>query len=79
MRDVPMMNVGQDALNLDLPAPPVALARMTALLAEPSCDLDSLSELIESDMALASALLITVHSVLFNLSGRIQTVREAIT
>ncbi len=52
---------------------------MTALLAEPSCDLDSLSELIESDMALASALLRTVNSALFNLSGRIQTVREAIT
>jgi len=73
------MDAGRCVLDLDLPAPPVALVRMTALLAEPSCDLDSLSELIESDMALASALLRTVNSALFNLSGRIQTVREAIS
>lgn len=52
---------------------------MTALLAQPDCDLDDLGDLIESDMSLASALLRTVNSSLFNLSGRVQTVREAIT
>lgn len=69
---------GRSALQLDLPAPPAALARMTALLAQPSCDLETLSDLIESDMALASALIKTVNSALFKLVGRIQTVREAI-
>lgn len=74
-----LTNPARSALDEDLPAPPAALLRMTALLGEPTCDLDSLSELIESDMALASALLKTVNSALFKLSGRIQTVREAIT
>jgi len=72
------MDAGRSALDLDLPAPPAALAQMAALLAQPTCDLATLSELIESDMALASALLRTVNSALFKLSGRIQTVREAV-
>ena len=64
---------------MDLPSPPAALVRMAALLAQPTCDLDNLGDLIESDMSLAAALLRTVNSALFNLSGRVQTVREAIT
>lgn len=52
---------------------------MATLLAHPACDLDDLGDLIESDMSLASALLRTVNSSLFVLSGRVQTVREAIT
>lgn len=70
---------GREALDLQMPVPPAALVQMSALLAEPVCDLDSLSELVEGDMALAAALLRTVNSSLFSLSGRIQTVREAIT
>jgi HD-like signal output (HDOD) protein len=66
-------------LDMDLPTPPLALVRMAALLAQPDGDLDDLGDLIESDMALASALLRTVNASLFNLSGRVQTVREAIT
>ncbi len=66
-------------MDLELPPPPAALVRMATLLAQPACDLDDLGELIESDMSLASALLRTVNSSLFNLSGRVQTVREAIT
>lgn len=73
------MNTARQALELDLPAPPKALVRMTALVAQPGCDLDELGDLIESDMALASALLRTVNSSLFNLSGRVHTVRAAIT
>ncbi len=73
------MNAGLLALDMDLPTPPAALVRMATLLAQPACDLDDLGELIESDMSLASALLRTVNSSLFNLSGRVQTVREAIT
>ena len=73
------MKTGQLALAMELPTPPAALVRMAALLAQPTCDLDDLGELIESDMSLASALLRTVNSSLFNLSGRVQTVRDAIT
>lgn len=73
------MNTGPLALDVDLPTPPDALVRMAALLARPECDLDELGELIESDMSLASALLRSVNSSLFNLSGRVQTVREAMT
>ena len=73
------MKTGRLALDLELPTPPAALVRMAALLAQPACDLDELGELIESDMSLASALLRTVNSALFGLSGRVQTVREAIT
>jgi HD-like signal output (HDOD) protein len=73
------MKTGRLALDMELPTPPAALLRMAALLAQPECDLDDLGELIESDMSLASALLRTVNSSLFNLSGRVQTVREAIT
>lgn len=67
------------ALSLDLPSPPACLAEMQRLLARPVCDMPSLGRLIESDMALASAVLKTVNSSLFGLSGRVQTVREAIT
>lgn len=70
---------GREALDLELPAPPATLVRMSSLLADPVCDLDSLSELIEGDMTLAAALLRTVNSAFFRLSGRVQTVREAIT
>lgn len=72
------MNASQ-ALSLDLPSPPACLAEMQRLLARPVCDMQSLGRLIESDMALASAVLKTVNSSLFGLSGRVQTVREAIT
>jgi len=73
------MHTGRPALDMELPTPPTALLRMTALLAEPACDLEEVGELIQADMSLAAALLRTVNSSLFNLSGRIQTVREAIT
>lgn len=70
---------GQQALNLDLPAPPAALVQMMQLLQQPDCDLDALRRLMETDMALAAALLRSVNSSLFSLKGRIQTVREALT
>lgn len=69
----------QNALSLELPAPPLALLQMAALMAEPTCDLHTLAEIIEADMALSSALLKTVNSAFFKLAGRVQTVREAIT
>jgi HD-like signal output (HDOD) protein len=77
--DESMAGAARHALNLELPAPPLALLQMAALLAEPSCDIDALADIIETDMALSAALLRTVNSAFFKLSGRVQTVREAIT
>jgi HD-like signal output (HDOD) protein len=67
------------ALRLELPSPPACLAEMQHLLAQPVCDMQAVSALIESDMSLAAAVLKTVNSSLFGLSGRVQTVREATT
>lgn len=74
----PDIGAVQHALSLELPALPIALLQMAALMAEPDCDLDSLADVIETDMALAAALLRTVNSAFFRLAGRVQTVREAI-
>ena len=65
-------------LHWDLPAPPANLARLAALLAESGPDIRDIEELIAADMALAAAVLKTVNSSLFGLSGRVQTVREAL-
>lgn len=75
----PPSNSGRHVLSLELPAPPGPLLQMTTLLTAPTPDLDAVSDLIEVDMALASTLLKTVNSAFFRLSGRVQTVREAIT
>jgi HD-like signal output (HDOD) protein len=69
----------RQALRLDLPSPPACLAEMQRLLAQPVCDMQAISALIASDMSLAAAVLKTVNSSLFGLSGRVQTVREATT
>ena len=53
--------------------------RLSLLMAEPEPNLAALSALIESDMALASAVLKAVNSSLYGLSGRVQTVQQSIT
>lgn len=63
----------------ELPTAPVALLKLSGLLGHATLRVDRLAELVESDMALAAALLKTVNSSLFNLSGSIQSVRQAIT
>ena len=66
-------------LEIDIPAQPEALVKLSLLLAEEDVDLKALSSLIESDMALAAAVLKAVNSSLYGLSGRVQSVQQAIT
>jgi HD-like signal output (HDOD) protein len=67
------------SLHIDLPTQPAALLRLSALLADDNSNLQDVGSLIESDMALASAVLKAVNSSLYGLTGRVQTVRQAIT
>ncbi len=67
------------ALNIDIPAQPESLVKLSLLLAEDEVNLQQISVLVESDMALASAVLKAVNSSLYGLSGRVQSVHQAIT
>ena len=67
------------SLNIDVPAQPESLVKLSLLLADEEVNLQALSSLIESDMALASAVLKAVNSSLYGLSGRVQSVQQAIT
>jgi len=67
------------SLNIDIPAQPEALVKLSLLLADEDINLGALSGLIESDMALAAAVLKAVNSSLYGLSGRVQSVQQAIT
>lgn len=62
-----------------LPSPPLGLMRLAGLLAQPVNNVFEIGEAIENDMSLAAAVLKTVNSSMFGLSGRVQTVREAMT
>lgn len=67
------------SLNIDVPAQPEALVKLSLLLADDDINMQALSTLIESDMALAAAVLKAVNSSLYGLAGRVQTVQQAIT
>ncbi len=67
------------SLNIDIPAQPDSLVKLSLLLSEDEVKLQAVSSLIESDMALASAVLKAVNSSLYGLSGRVQSVQQAIT
>ena len=67
------------SLNIDVPAQPESLVKLSALLADEGVNLQAVSALISADMALASAVLKAVNSSLYGLRGRVQTVQEAIT
>lgn len=67
------------SLEIDIPAQPQALVELSLLLAEEEMNLDAVARLIESDMALAAAVLKAVNSSLYGLKGRVQTVHQAIT
>ncbi len=66
-------------LDIDIPSQPEALVKLSLLLAEEEVDFKALAVLIESDMALAAAVLKAVNSSLYGLSGRVQSVQQAIT
>lgn len=67
------------SLNIDIPAEPEALVKLSLLLADEEVNLQAVSGLIESDMALASSVLKAVNSTLYGVSGRVQSVQQAIT
>ncbi len=67
------------SLEIDIPAQPDALVKLSLLLAEDEINLQAAAALIETDMALAAAVLKAVNSSLYGLKGRVQTVQQAIT
>ena len=67
------------SLNIDIPAQPESLVKLSLLLADDEINLQALTSLIASDMALASAVLKAVNSSLYGLRGRVQSVQQAIT
>ncbi len=67
------------SLNIDIPAQPESLVQLSALLVEDEVNLQSVSYLIETDMALAAAVLKAVNSSMYGVSGRVQSVHQAIT
>jgi HD-like signal output (HDOD) protein len=66
-------------LDIDIPSRPDALVRLSLLLSEEDVNLGACAELIESDMALAAAVMKAVNSSMYGLRGRVQTVQQAIT
>jgi HD-like signal output (HDOD) protein len=66
-------------LDIDIPAQPDWLVKLSLLLAEDDVDLQAVSLLISSDMALAAAVLKVVNSARYALRGRVQSVQQAIT
>jgi HD-like signal output (HDOD) protein len=67
------------SLEIDVPSQPEALVKLSLLMAEDGANLGELSALIETDMALASAVLRAVNSSLYGVSGRVQSVQQAVT
>jgi HD-like signal output (HDOD) protein len=67
------------SLEIDIPAQPDALVKLSLLLADEEINLQAASALIETDMALAAAVLKAVNSSLYGLKGRVQSVQQAIT
>lgn len=66
-------------LKIDIPTKPDALVELSLMLADDQVNLQAMSALIASDMALAAAVLKAVNSSLYGLNGRVQTVKQAIT
>lgn len=67
------------SLDIDIPTQPQALLELSLLLAEDEVNLSAAARLIETDMALASAVMKAVNSSMYGLQGRVQSVQEAIT
>ena len=66
-------------LDIEIPTQPEVLVKLSLLMAAEDIDLNAMSQLVESDMALAAAVLKAVNSSLYGLRGRVQTVHQALT
>ena len=67
------------SLEIDIPSQPDVLVRLSLLLADDEVNQQALADLIESDMALAAAVMKAVNSSLYGLAGRVQSVQQALT
>lgn len=65
--------------DIDIPAQPDGLVKLSLLLAEDEIDLHAIGLLISADMALAAAVLKAVNSARYGLRGRVRSVQQAIT
>jgi HD-like signal output (HDOD) protein len=65
-------------LDIELPASPAATLRLTELLADEDTSIPEVAEVIEGDLALASAVVRTVNSAMFGVLRRVETVAEAV-
>ncbi len=66
-------------LQIDIPARPESLVKLSLLMADDDMNLQAASSLIEDDMALAAAVMKAVNSSLYGLKGRVQSVQQAVT
>ncbi|MEY4752473.1 MAG: hypothetical protein RJA44_148 [Pseudomonadota bacterium] len=66
------------ALEVELPACPRTLLELLAMLEDENGSVQNMARLIESDMALASAVVRTVNTAMFGLLRRVETVGEAV-
>jgi len=66
-------------LEIEIPAQPEVLVKLSLLMAAEDVDLTAMSALVEGDMALAASVLKAVNSALYGLRGRVQTVQQALT
>ena len=66
-------------LDINIPSQPQALVRLSLLLAEADMNMQAAASLIETDMALAAAVMKAVNSSLYGLKGRVQSVHQAIS
>jgi HD-like signal output (HDOD) protein len=67
------------SLDITIPAQPEGLVKLSLLMAEDEINVGAIASLIESDMALAAAVLKAVNSSLYGLKGRVQSVQQAVT
>ncbi|MEY4429977.1 MAG: hypothetical protein RLZZ182_2666 [Pseudomonadota bacterium] len=65
-------------LNIDLPACPATLVKLSLMMADDNVCIADMATLIESDMALSSAVVRTVNSALFGLLKRVETVHDGV-
>ncbi|MDE2076368.1 MAG: HDOD domain-containing protein [Burkholderiales bacterium] len=65
-------------LNIDLPACPNTLVKLSLLMADEDASIDQMAALIETDMALSAAIVRTVNSALFGLLKRVESVHDGI-
>ena len=66
------------ALDIAIPSKPESLVRLSLLLADEDVNLDEVGRLIESDMALAAAVMKAVNSSIYGLGGRVRSVHQAV-